>query len=195
MGYQWALGRNQKLPGNTWKWTHDNPKSMGHSESSLERELLSLTGSETYFKVELSDFDSVLDIRYEGWCKVINQWWLFFTWRMVMPFRDKEATSSRNIKTAVSVKQVMPCNKSNSSWQTFKILYKARPHAGSFRFFSVEPIPHIPYEISWRVVFDGSLSSIYFIIFLILNWYIFCNNWASVSAHPMISCILSLSII
>lgn len=24
----------EKLPGNQWKWMHNNPKSMGHRESS-----------------------------------------------------------------------------------------------------------------------------------------------------------------
>ena len=32
MGYQWDQGRNQKLPWHKFKWTHYNPKSMGHSK-------------------------------------------------------------------------------------------------------------------------------------------------------------------
>lgn len=33
MGQQWNQGRNQKLPWDKWKWTH-NSKSVGHSKSS-----------------------------------------------------------------------------------------------------------------------------------------------------------------
>ena len=44
MGQEWDQGRNQKLSGNKWKWTHKNPNLMGHTESSPERELHSDTG-------------------------------------------------------------------------------------------------------------------------------------------------------
>ena len=41
MGQKWDQGRNQKVSGNKWKWTHNNPKPMGHS--SPEREVYSDT--------------------------------------------------------------------------------------------------------------------------------------------------------
>ena len=43
-GSRTRLGRNQKLPGNKWKWTHNNPKPMGHSKGSPEREVHRNTG-------------------------------------------------------------------------------------------------------------------------------------------------------
>ena len=36
--------KSKKVSGNKWKWTHNNPKSMGHSESSPEKEVHSITG-------------------------------------------------------------------------------------------------------------------------------------------------------
>ena len=36
--------RNQKVSGNKWKWTHNNPKLTGHSEGSPEKEVHSNTG-------------------------------------------------------------------------------------------------------------------------------------------------------
>ena len=36
--------KNQKVSGNKWKWTHNTPKLMGHSEGSPEREVHSDTG-------------------------------------------------------------------------------------------------------------------------------------------------------
>ena len=44
MGKQCDQGRNQKVSGNKWKWTHNNPKPMGHSEGSFEREVHSNIG-------------------------------------------------------------------------------------------------------------------------------------------------------
>ena len=44
MGQEWDQGGNQKVSGNKWKWTHNNPKPMGHSKSSPEREVHSDTG-------------------------------------------------------------------------------------------------------------------------------------------------------
>ena len=44
MGLEWDQGRNQKVSGNKWEWTHNNPKLMGHSEGSPEREVHSNTG-------------------------------------------------------------------------------------------------------------------------------------------------------
>ena len=43
MDQEWDQGRNQKVSGKKWKWTHKNPKCMGHSEGSLEREVHSNT--------------------------------------------------------------------------------------------------------------------------------------------------------
>ena len=39
MGQEWDQGRNQKVSGNKWKSTHNNPKLMGHSEGSPERKV------------------------------------------------------------------------------------------------------------------------------------------------------------
>ena len=47
MGYQWDQGRNKKVSGNKWKWTHNSPKPMGHREGSPEREVHSNTGLPT----------------------------------------------------------------------------------------------------------------------------------------------------
>ena len=44
MGEKWDQRRNQKVPGNKRKWTHNNPKPMGHSKDSPEREVYSDTG-------------------------------------------------------------------------------------------------------------------------------------------------------
>ena len=43
-GWRMRLGKNQKLSGNKWKWTRNNPKPMGHSKGSPEREVHSNTG-------------------------------------------------------------------------------------------------------------------------------------------------------
>ena len=43
-GQEWDHGRNEKVSGNKWKSTHNNPKLMGHSEGSPEREVHSTTG-------------------------------------------------------------------------------------------------------------------------------------------------------
>ena len=43
-GEKWDQRRNQKVSGNKWKWTHNNPKPMGHSKGSPEREVYSDTG-------------------------------------------------------------------------------------------------------------------------------------------------------
>ena len=42
MGYQWD--HRKKFLGSKWKWTHNEQISMGHSESSPEREVHSITG-------------------------------------------------------------------------------------------------------------------------------------------------------
>ena len=44
MGQEWDQGGNQKVSGNKWKWTHNNPKLMGHREGSPDREVHSDTG-------------------------------------------------------------------------------------------------------------------------------------------------------
>ena len=38
------LGKKSKVSGNKWKWTHNNPKPMGHSKGSPEQEVHSNTG-------------------------------------------------------------------------------------------------------------------------------------------------------
>ena len=43
MGKKWDQGRNQKVPGNKWKWTHSSPKPMWHNEGSPQREVHSNT--------------------------------------------------------------------------------------------------------------------------------------------------------
>ena len=43
-GQEWDHGRNEKVSGNKWKSTHNNPKLMGHSVGSPEREVHSNTG-------------------------------------------------------------------------------------------------------------------------------------------------------
>ena len=42
MGQEWD--QNQKVFGNKWKGTHNNPNPMGHSEGSSERKVHSYTG-------------------------------------------------------------------------------------------------------------------------------------------------------
>ena len=37
MGQGWDQGRNEKVSGNKWKWTHNTRKLMGHSKGSPER--------------------------------------------------------------------------------------------------------------------------------------------------------------
>ena len=44
MGEEWDQGRNQKVSGNKWKWTHNSPKLMGHSKGNPEREVHSDIG-------------------------------------------------------------------------------------------------------------------------------------------------------
>ena len=44
MDQQWDQGRNQKVSGNKWKLTQNNPKPMGHSKGNTEREVHSNTG-------------------------------------------------------------------------------------------------------------------------------------------------------
>ena len=44
MGQEWDQGRNQKVSGNKWKWTHNNPKPMGHNKGNPEIEVHSNTG-------------------------------------------------------------------------------------------------------------------------------------------------------
>ena len=43
MGQKQDQGQNQKVSGNKWKGTHNNPKLMGHSEGSPESEVHSKT--------------------------------------------------------------------------------------------------------------------------------------------------------
>ena len=42
ISWEWDQGGNQKVSGNKWKWTH-NPKPMGNSKGSPEREVSSNT--------------------------------------------------------------------------------------------------------------------------------------------------------
>ena len=42
MGQQQDQGRNKKIPWNKWKWEHDNPKSVEHSETILRGKLIAL---------------------------------------------------------------------------------------------------------------------------------------------------------
>ena len=44
-----------KVSGNKWKWAHNNPKLMGQSKSSLEREVYSHTG-QTQKKKKIETF-------------------------------------------------------------------------------------------------------------------------------------------
>ena len=44
MGQERDQGRNQKVSGNKWKWTHNNPKLVRHSEGSPETEVHSDKG-------------------------------------------------------------------------------------------------------------------------------------------------------
>ena len=43
-GWKVRLGKKSKVSGNKYKWTHNNPKPMGHSKGSPEREGHSDTG-------------------------------------------------------------------------------------------------------------------------------------------------------
>ena len=43
-GWKMRLGKKSKFSGNKRKWTHNNPKPMGHSKGSPEREVHSDTG-------------------------------------------------------------------------------------------------------------------------------------------------------
>ena len=43
-GSRMRLGKKSKVSGNKWKWTHNNPKPMGHSKGSPEKEVDSDTG-------------------------------------------------------------------------------------------------------------------------------------------------------
>ena len=43
MGQQ-DQGGHLKITWNKWKWGHNNPKSVGHSESNSKRETHSITG-------------------------------------------------------------------------------------------------------------------------------------------------------
>ena len=42
--WRMRLGKNQKVSGNKWKLIHNNPKPMGHSKCSPEKEVRSDTG-------------------------------------------------------------------------------------------------------------------------------------------------------
>ena len=42
--WRMRLGKNQKVSGNKWKLIHNNPKPMGHSKGSPEREVYSDRG-------------------------------------------------------------------------------------------------------------------------------------------------------
>lgn len=53
---------------------------------------------------------------------------------------NEETMNRRNIKTSVKVKWVVPHTKSDSSWQTFKIFFKANNHDSSSSFLSIEPL-------------------------------------------------------
>ena len=44
MGEEWDQGINEIVSEKKRKWTHNNPKLMGHSEHSPEREVHSATG-------------------------------------------------------------------------------------------------------------------------------------------------------
>ena len=46
-GEKWDQRKNQKVSGKKWKWNHNNPKPMGHSKGSPEREGHSNTGLPT----------------------------------------------------------------------------------------------------------------------------------------------------
>ena len=41
MGHWRNQRRNQKIPGDKWKWKHNHPKSVGHSKSSPKRRVYS----------------------------------------------------------------------------------------------------------------------------------------------------------
>lgn len=63
-------------------------------------------------------------ISYEGSYKaeISDDIFFFYLKDHDVIYWDEEATNGRNIKTSLSVKQVMPCIKSDWSWQTFKTL-------------------------------------------------------------------------
>ena len=44
MGEKWDQRKNQKVSENKWKWTHNNPKPIGQSKGSPEREIYNNTG-------------------------------------------------------------------------------------------------------------------------------------------------------
>ena len=44
MDEEWGYGRNQKVSRDKIKWTHNNPKPVGHRKGSPEREVHSDTG-------------------------------------------------------------------------------------------------------------------------------------------------------
>ena len=52
--------KNQKIPWDKWKWKHNNPKPMEHSESSSKREIHNISGhlkkQETFHLKEQSNF-------------------------------------------------------------------------------------------------------------------------------------------
>ena len=52
---QWDQERSQKVPGNKWKWTHNNPKSLGHRESNPSREIHSITGLSQKQKIQINN--------------------------------------------------------------------------------------------------------------------------------------------
>ena len=43
-GWKMRLGKKSKVSGKKWIWTHNNPKPMGHSKGSPEKEVHSHTG-------------------------------------------------------------------------------------------------------------------------------------------------------
>ena len=59
MGEEWDQKRNQKVSGNKWKWTHNNPKLMGHSEGSPEKEVHSDTGLPPQKKLEMFQMNNL----------------------------------------------------------------------------------------------------------------------------------------
>ena len=42
MGQERDSGRNQKVSGNKWKWTHNSPKLMEQNKGSPDRELIAI---------------------------------------------------------------------------------------------------------------------------------------------------------
>ena len=41
MGHWGSQRRNLKIPGDNWKWKHNDPKQMGHRKSSFKGEVSS----------------------------------------------------------------------------------------------------------------------------------------------------------